>query len=280
MEVLKPLKAATKRLKGHGKSGRFGAVAEIIPVFDYILNFYEQRVATYNAVNYNAAEDAPEDHLAINLRAAWAKANNYYQKLDRSPAYYAATLLHPYYKNYCEVSWADRPDWLDAANAQFRALWAEYNTAPRQGRRPQTISDMDDAIDLLTTPGDDNNNLDEFERWHRSEPRAAKGSDAANNPIKYWVGLRDSYPNLSKLALDVLSIPASSCECERLFSELGDMLEPRRQGLSPELLAGIQCARCWMKAGFGDSDGEAEAAMTEAQLERAYNLSTWAGHCE
>jgi hypothetical protein len=78
MEVLKPLKAGTKRLEGRGKSGRFGAVAEIILVFDYILNFYEQRVATYNAVNYNAAEDAPEDHLAINLRAAWAKANNYY----------------------------------------------------------------------------------------------------------------------------------------------------------------------------------------------------------
>jgi len=132
---------------------------------------------------------------------------------------------------------------------------------------------MDDAIDLLTTPGDDGDNLDEFERWHQSEPRATKGSDAANNPNKYWVGMRDSYPNLSKLALDVLSIPASSCELERLFSELGDMLEPRRQGLSPELLADIQCVRCWTKAGFGDSDGEAEAAMTEAQLERAYNLS-------
>ncbi|KAF2818601.1 hypothetical protein CC86DRAFT_388737 [Ophiobolus disseminans] len=58
------------------------------------------------------------------------------------------------------------------------------------------------------------------------------------------------------------------------------MLEPCRQGLSPELPAGIQCTRCWMKTGFGDGDidGEAEAAMTEAQLERAYNLSMWAGH--
>jgi hypothetical protein len=99
-----------------------------------------------------------------------------------------------------------------------------------------------------------------------------------NRATPYWVGLRDSYPDLSKLALDVLSIPASSCECKDLFSELGDMLEPRRQGLSLELLAGIQCARCWMKAGFRDSDGEAEAAMTEAQLEHAYNLSMWAGH--
>jgi hypothetical protein len=34
------------------------------------------------------------------------------------------------------------------------------------------------------------------------------------------------YPNLSRLAIDTLSIPASSFECERLFSELGDLLEP------------------------------------------------------
>lgn len=71
----------------------------------------------------------------------------------------------------------------------------------------------------------------------RREPQAEQGSDAATDPIKYWVELQDRYPNLSKLALDVLSIPASSCKCESLFSELGDLLEPRRQGISPELLA-------------------------------------------
>jgi hypothetical protein len=38
--------------------------------------------------------------------------------------------------------------------------------------------------------------------------------------------LSNRYPNLSKLALDVLLILASSCECERVFSELGDLLEP------------------------------------------------------
>ena len=88
---------------------------------------------------------------------------------------------------------------------------------------------MDDAIDGLINPSasiNNNTDDDEFERWKRSEPRAEKGSNHANNPIKYWVELRDRYPNLSKLALNVLSIPALSCECERLFSELGDLLEP------------------------------------------------------
>jgi hypothetical protein len=43
------------------------------------------------------------------------------------------------------------------------------------------------------------------------------------------MGLRPKYPNLARFAIDILTIPALSCECERLFSELGDLLEPRRR---------------------------------------------------
>jgi hypothetical protein len=81
IEVLRPLRLATKRLEGRGKGvkgaddyvnsppecGRYGAIAEIIPVFDYILTYYEQRVQSYEAINYNAHEEAPKYHLAINL---------------------------------------------------------------------------------------------------------------------------------------------------------------------------------------------------------------------
>jgi hypothetical protein len=43
-------------------------------------------------VDHNAIH-APEDHLVINLRAAWHKLNRYYLLLDNSPAYYAACCL-------------------------------------------------------------------------------------------------------------------------------------------------------------------------------------------
>jgi hypothetical protein len=51
------------------------------------------------------------------------------------------------------------------------------------------------------------------------------------------------YPQLSRFAIDILTIPASSCECERLFSELGDLLEPKRRAISGELLAALQLIR-------------------------------------
>jgi hypothetical protein len=38
---LKPLKTATKRLEGSGKTGSFRAIAEIILIFEYLLTYYE-----------------------------------------------------------------------------------------------------------------------------------------------------------------------------------------------------------------------------------------------
>jgi hypothetical protein len=66
--VLKPLKATTKRLKERGNSECFSAIAKIILVFKYILNYYKQRIKVYKAVNYNAYNKAPKNYLAINLR--------------------------------------------------------------------------------------------------------------------------------------------------------------------------------------------------------------------
>jgi hypothetical protein len=44
MDVLKPLRGCTKRLKGRGKQGNFGAILEVIPVFDYLLSVLESRL--------------------------------------------------------------------------------------------------------------------------------------------------------------------------------------------------------------------------------------------
>ena len=107
VDVLQLLKAATARLEGRGNTGRFGAIYEIIPTFEQLLTAFEARLRPYKKVNFEQPS-APEDHLAINLRAAWQKANNYYKKLDNSPVYYATIVLHPHYKRYCDRSWRDK----------------------------------------------------------------------------------------------------------------------------------------------------------------------------
>jgi hypothetical protein len=46
---------------------------------------------------------------------------------------------------------------------------------------------MDNAINGLIDPSASANNTteEEYKRWKRSEPRAEKSSDHANNPMKY-----------------------------------------------------------------------------------------------
>jgi hypothetical protein len=67
IEVLRPLKLATKQLEGRSTSGRFGAIHKVLPVFEYLLGEFEQRCKLYEDVNYKANR-APEDYLAINMK--------------------------------------------------------------------------------------------------------------------------------------------------------------------------------------------------------------------
>ncbi|KAI1529584.1 repeatmulti-domain protein [Pyrenophora tritici-repentis] len=68
----------------------------------------------------------------------------------------------------------------------------------------------------------------------------------------------------------MLSIPGSSCECERLFSELGDLLEPRRRSISPQLLAAIQCDRRWIRARFGSGEVPVKEAISDEEMDAKY----------
>lgn len=144
-DCLEPLKFAAERLEGRGKAGKFGAIYEVIPVMEYVLSSLETRTRPYSLVDFNVHAEAPEDHLAINLRAAWRKADEYYNKLDDSPVYYAAVCLHPYYKHYCDNSWADKADWLNAANVGFQRLWATYK--PQRPRSSHSIKPLTNSID-------------------------------------------------------------------------------------------------------------------------------------
>jgi hypothetical protein len=84
----------------------------------------------------------------------------------------------------------DKPKWLEANNSAFQTLWEQYRVAPRVVRLPRIVlNDIDDAIDSLidleTSAATMPAKLDEYKRWERCEPRAEKGTEAANNPIKY-----------------------------------------------------------------------------------------------
>jgi hypothetical protein len=77
--------------------------------------------------------------------------------------------------------------------------------------------------------------------------------------------------NLSRLAIDILTIPASSCECERLFSEPGNLLEPKQRKIGAKLLAALQLIRSRVHQGF-TVDQEATNSYTNKEIDRLFRL--------
>lgn len=112
-------------LKARGKSGLYSAIQEVIPILNWLLNLFEEKKAR---VAEALIEDYPnqepiEDHYAINLNRGQLKLQKYFEKLNKTPVYYAAVLLYPLYKYFCKYIWADRPDWLIKNDLAFLKLW-------------------------------------------------------------------------------------------------------------------------------------------------------------
>jgi hypothetical protein len=105
---------------------------------------------------------------------------------------------------------------------------------------------IDDVIGALTSRRNcaRSDSRDEYDRWRELEPEwSMETYHGDGNAVQYWITMRPKYPQLSKFAIDILTIPASSCECECLFSELGDPLESKRRAIGSELLAAFQLIR-------------------------------------
>ncbi|KAI7770097.1 hypothetical protein LZL87_013720 [Fusarium oxysporum] len=68
-----------------------------------------------------------------------------------------------------------------------------------------------------------------------------------SDPLKWWLELaqRRRFPNLSLMAIDILSIPPMSAETERLFSKARLTVTDQRGSMNIETLNLLECLRPW-----------------------------------
>lgn len=279
IELLRPFEEATSLLQGRGKIGNHGAIWEVLITFEWLLDQLEEMKDRLSEVDYEDP-DAPEDHLKTNVNLAHAKISEYYSKFDDAPVYYAATILHPHYKHHLEALWKVpedwnedkdgphfRKDWLTTNHKGFLHLWKSYRDRAaakasdglsQETQRPpkrQRVGPSASRAAFLehsmkaTMKGVEQKIDDEYEIWKR-QPVLDEDDKLSKNPIQYWLLMEKQFPILSRLALDIYSIPASSADCERTFSELGDLLGTRRLHIKVELMAALQCLKSWKRTGI------------------------------
>jgi hypothetical protein len=68
------------------------------------------------------------------------------------------------------------------------------------------------------------------------------------NPITWWSTA--SYPSMRQWAFNTLSCPATSCECERVFSSAKKLITPERNSLADNTIEVLECLKAWFDKGF------------------------------
>ena len=68
------------------------------------------------------------------------------------------------------------------------------------------------------------------------------------NPITWWSTA--AYPSMRQWAFDTLSCPATSCECERVFSSTKKLITPERNKLQDDTIEALECLKAWFDKGL------------------------------
>ncbi|KAG7416610.1 Zinc finger BED domain-containing protein DAYSLEEPER [Fusarium oxysporum f. sp. raphani] len=149
---------------------------------------------------------------------SWHVFDKYYQLSDESPAYSAALILHPSRgKAHIQKNWSKA--WHKKIFTGVKKLWEdEYKHLPTVYTTPSIVPALElDEYDLLaqelnvigTEP-----DVDEYETYTSQPPIPIDCP-----PLVWWLldEQKERFPRLSKVAIDILSIPAMSADPERTF---------------------------------------------------------------
>jgi hypothetical protein len=107
-----------------------------------------------------------------------------------------------------------------------------------QGAPRSKFESFEAQITTTLQPKDD----DEFERFINQRP------SRADDPLQWWLEptQQRDYPNLSRMAIDVLSAPPMSAESERVFSGARRTISWDRAKLGPLTIRQSECLKSWL----------------------------------
>jgi hypothetical protein len=211
----------------------------VLPAMDFILESYEQLKEKYKK----------DKVLSAMFNSGWAKMNKYYVKTEESSAYVAGIVLNPNFKwSYINNNW--KKEWVPKTKEIMKALWEAY--------RSKTASS--DILLPAQSKSQEPETKNDFKAWmkrHQSLPNfedeytryCASDCTYDVDPRAWWQEKtqQTSYPVLSKLALDILAIPAMSADPERLFSSAKILISDLRNRLGIDIIEAFECLKSWYK---------------------------------
>ena len=199
---LSSFKDATKATEG-----RNATIENVSISMDFLINQFEVALDEFKSDRF----------MMASLHAGYEKMLEYFDIKSRNPAFIAAVVLNPSLKWTVYNHWEHND--RQHAKKSLNDLWQqEYCIATGMPNysKPERETDNQFLQWMFNIKESMDPNKDELERY-LDEGRVALGT---SSPLKWWCSPtnRTRFPLLSRMAIDILSIPAMSSEAERIFS--------------------------------------------------------------
>jgi len=240
--ILQPFQDVTKRLEGRGKKskkngklGQHGMLWEALPAIESLIKHLDEMKKVF--------KQSTHPNLAHSINLAWSKLDDYYLKMDETPAYALALLVHPRFRwTHFELNW--KGHLARYKSGTKKAMREVYDTQYKKDLEVDDDEQLKEA-DFLDNYLDETAPTlvkDEFKEY-------ADGARirAPENVFKWWAG-ETHLPNMCQLAFDHLSVPAMSSENERNFSDAKLIISDQRMRLGCDIVEALECLHHWEKS--------------------------------
>ncbi|KAI8404626.1 hypothetical protein FOFC_16121 [Fusarium oxysporum] len=229
--------------------GKNSTLSQILTIMDGLLRHYEK-----NKEHYSKPETF-DRRILHSIEMGWFILDKYYTMTEDAPVYAAALLLDPSKRiRYIERHWPE--SWHENAIAGVRTIWEEYKTQPETGpaesvdevsaSQKRQPNEWDALLEELEVTEDLGDSMDDLEDFIKATPIKISGS-----PLQWWChkDQRKTYPQLSRMAIDILSIAPESADPESAFSGGRRTLSWDRERMTCENLEKVECIGNWLREG-------------------------------
>ncbi|KJZ69575.1 hypothetical protein HIM_11037 [Hirsutella minnesotensis 3608] len=223
--------------------GRYATLDRTLFTMDVLHKHYTQSFQKY-------LERHP---LRSCIAASWAVFDKYYRLTDESLAYGAATILHPsrrmaHIQKHWPKSW-HKPvlDNVERCCEEYYQVLPISTITPELRNQSHQLDEYDLLARELDVVSPAMNEIDEYKSFTTQTPVPIDCS-----PLTWWLReeQQQRYPRLSKMAIDILSIPAMSAEPERVFSGARRTISWDRCLLGSRTIEKGECMKSWIKSGI------------------------------
>ena len=210
-----------------------------------------------NHLNHHTGK-AYHPSLVMAMKLAQKKMDCYYSLTNSSHAYHITMVPHPGMKleYFCNQKW--EAEWIKQVET---LVWEEYAAKyekTTEDAAPKDLTKNDDGfasfsvLSVTTCPC-----ASEIQEYLSHVVKNVK------DPLKWWVDNKYVYPNLHQMALDYLSIPATSTSVKHVFSQGRHLLPFARNSLSPSSIQAFLCFGSWVHCGLVVFDDVVAAVTTK-----------------